>query len=44
MKKNKYLELSQLEPVDNLDDEELEFHHALINGKTESIDSAETRK
>lgn len=42
--KTQYLDLSQLEAVDTLDDEELELHNALINGETESIDSALVRK
>ena len=44
MNKDKYLDLTSLEPLDELDDEELEFHNALINGETISIDSSDTRK
>ena len=44
MSKDKYLDLSALEPLDDLDDEELEFHKTLTNGETISIDSKDTRK
>jgi predicted DNA binding CopG/RHH family protein len=44
MNKNKYLDLTLLEPLDELDEEELAFHNELINGKTISVDSLGTRK
>lgn len=44
MNKNKYLDLTLLEQLDELDDEELAFHNALINGKTIFIDSLNTCK
>lgn len=40
----KPLDLSKLELVDELDEEELEIHNALLSGKAKSIDSPETRK
>lgn len=43
-KESKYLDLTLLEPIDQLDDEELEFHQALTSGETLSIDSNESRK
>lgn len=43
MKKPLYIDLTQLEPVDELDDGEHELHQALINGATKSIDSPEIR-
>jgi predicted DNA binding CopG/RHH family protein len=43
MKKEKYLDLTQLEPVDDLDEEELMYHHALVSGETNSIDSPDSR-
>lgn len=42
--KTKYLDLSLLEPIDELDDDELEIHNALISGETLSIDSKDSRK
>ena len=44
MNKNKYLDLTLLEPLDELDDEELALHNALVNGETTSVDSLDTRK
>jgi predicted DNA binding CopG/RHH family protein len=38
------IDLTKLEPVDDLDEEELELHNDLTSGKTKSIDSAEVRK
>ncbi len=44
MKKGNYIDLTMLEPIDALDEEELEFHNDLTSGKTKSIDSPEVRK
>ncbi|MBX9598655.1 MAG: hypothetical protein K2X04_08780 [Burkholderiales bacterium] len=44
MNKTKYLDLTALEPIDQLDTEELEFHNALTKGETVSIDTEETRR
>ena len=44
MKKESVLDFTSLEPVDNLDEEELAIHQDLINGKYQSIDSTEVRK
>ena len=44
MKKEQILDFASLEPVDNLDEEELAIHQELINEKYQSIDSPEMRK
>ncbi len=44
MKKEKYLDLTQLESIDDLDEEELMYQNALVSGETNSIDSPDTRK
>jgi predicted DNA binding CopG/RHH family protein len=44
MTKAKYLDLTALEPIDKLDEEELEFHNALTTGETISIDTEEARR
>lgn len=43
MKKKEYINLDELVPIDDLDDEELELHRLLTTGKTKSIDSEELR-
>lgn len=43
MKKHDTLDLMDLEPVDQLDEEELVIHKELITGNTISVDSTETR-
>ncbi len=44
MKRMKLLNFTELEPIDELDDEEIAIHKSLKNGEYESLNSSEKQK